>query len=74
MVKTLADLVSDVVTLVSTHILSLKQWHYLKVEPDSADAEEFEWYSPEWLKTTALEFALANLKQGLGRSSDIFIN
>lgn len=66
--KTLADQTSECVSLVATHILSLKQWHYLKVD----ETGEFDWFSPEWLKTTALDFALSFIK--LGKRNDKFLN
>jgi hypothetical protein len=34
--------------------------------------QELEWFSPEWLKTTALEFAIAYTK--LGKRNDKFLN
>lgn len=64
----MADQTTECISLVATHILSLKQWHYLRVTDDSA----FDWFSPQWLKTTALDFALSFLK--LGKRNDKFLN
>ena len=67
-VQNLAEQVLENVSLIATHILSLKQWHYLKIDGD----QELEWFSPEWLKTTALDFAIAYTK--LGKRNDKFLN
>jgi hypothetical protein len=56
------------ISLTATHLLSLKQWHYLKKDCD----QELEWFSTEWLKTTALDFAIAYTK--LGKRNDKFLN
>ena len=53
--------------LIATQILSLKQWHYLK-----ADNNDLDWYKPEWLKETALEFAISYTK--LQKRNDKFLN
>ena len=67
-VLNLADQVLENICLTATHILSLRQWHYLKKDSE----QELEWFSTEWLKTIALDFAIAYTK--LGKRNDKFLN
>ena len=60
----MADQTSECVSLVATHILSLKHWHYLKLNSVL--------FTPEWLKKTALEFAVSFVR--LGKRNDKFLS
>ena len=62
-VQNLADSTIECMTLVATHILSLKHWHYV---------DDIEGFSAEWLKSNALDYALSYIK--LGKKNDKFIN
>lgn len=70
-VSLLADQASECISLVATNILSLRHWHYLKVESGD-DAELLSWFSPDWLKMQALDFAMNYVK--LAKKNDKFLN
>lgn len=65
-VAKLAEQAAECVSLVATNILSLKHWYYLK------DCAELPWYSPKWLKTKALSFALSYVQ--ITQKSEKFLN
>ncbi len=64
----LADQASECISLVATNILSLRQWHYLKAENNSA----LSWFSIDWLKAQALDFAMTYTKTV--KKNDKFLN
>lgn len=70
-VSKLAGQACECVCLVATQTLSFKHWHYLSSKSEE-NAEITQWYSAEWLKSTALDFAVCFIK--LGKRNDQFLN